>query len=280
MQKLGLAAISVATLCISLSAAAALPQTGMWGIDSEVNGLPGRGIQIDRQDGLTVIASYYGYRSDGSATFYQAVGKITDGKTLIAELVEYKNGPSLGGKPTSGEVARTIGPMVMEFDTASSGSVTLPGEPSKRISPLVYEDHRERLNNSFRVARTEYLLGVEPANLHNLRMQIQGNDIRIETGWATVSCSFIGPLVATGQTFSVSAEGGCVSAGITTKRKIFEDIRVNEAGKLLMKVRDVKLDTSSDKDPLKGDFFGVCVLPLRSIRDIQTVATPCIMATQ
>ena len=109
----------------TIPAVAALPQPGMWSIDAELNGKPGRGIQIDRQDGNVVIATYFGYRPDGSATFYQAVGNIEDGKTFSAPLIEYKNGNPLGthSSTQSGEISQNMGDIQMVFDSEATGQV-------------------------------------------------------------------------------------------------------------------------------------------------------------
>ncbi|RYF43895.1 MAG: hypothetical protein EOO27_43965, partial [Comamonadaceae bacterium] len=146
--------VAVAALAASCAASAALPQPGFWSFDAELNGKPGRGIQIDRQGGETIIVTYYGYRSDGSATFYQASGKVQNETTFTGNLIEYKNGPALGGPITSGEEARTVGPISLEFSTASQGSVTLPGEIKQSMSRYAFQDIRGRLFNNFRVTST------------------------------------------------------------------------------------------------------------------------------
>lgn len=74
------AVFSALVSCLAAPAMAALPDSGMWTIDGELNGKPGRGIQIDRQSGLNVIVTYYGYRTDGSALFLQAAGQLKDEK--------------------------------------------------------------------------------------------------------------------------------------------------------------------------------------------------------
>ncbi|QNN58251.1 hypothetical protein H9K76_05210 [Diaphorobacter ruginosibacter] len=130
--------LSAAALTVSASAIAALPDPGLWAIDGEMNGKPGRGIQIDRQGGETVIASYFGYRADGTAVFYQAVGKITDGKTFNANLIEYKGGTVIGGSVEDATEAKTIGPIQAVFNTDSSGSVTLPGTKPQAFIRLAH----------------------------------------------------------------------------------------------------------------------------------------------
>lgn len=149
MRKLSNTLLMAIAGFTSIPALAALPDPGYWSFDNELNGQPGRGIQIERQGGETVILSYYGYRTDGSATFYQATGKIVGQKTLTADLVEYKNGPAIGGSARSGETSQTIGKVEVKFDTSHSGTITLPGEQEQPISRFVYDDFSQRLQNRF-----------------------------------------------------------------------------------------------------------------------------------
>ena len=272
MNPLTKAAAIAAAWLLSTGASAALPESGLWGVGEEMNGQPGRGVQIDRQGGETVIASYYGYREDGSATFYQAVGRIQDGKTLSADLVEYKNGPVLGGTVRNGEIARTIGPVIMEFETPSSGFITLPGESKKRFSPLVYEDLRGRLNNTFRAVRGNQLMGSNDPTLQNIQMQTQGDRLKVTILNEKYGCTFEGPLVANGGSFSAQTEGGCTSAGIVTMSRKFEDIRVSEDGALSMTIAPV---TDSFRMVFDGTILGMCVLPIPYLRDTRSPATPC-----
>ncbi|WP_395025131.1 hypothetical protein [Comamonas odontotermitis] len=262
---------SYAMFFVSCSAFAALPQTGMWGVDSEVNGKPGRGIQIDRQGGNTVIASYYGYRDDGSATFYQAVGIMEDGKSFTADLVEYKNGTALGKDAKTGEVSRVIGPVSMEFDTPSSGSILLPGETAKRFSPLIYEDTQARLNNSFRVLR----LNETSQNINNLQFSTKSDDITISIGAENYTCKFYGKLVTNGLTFESIASGTCSSGpSISVYSKKFEEITIDEKGTLSMSVSDI-----DPKNPINiainGQYFGRCIKALANIDDTTTIPSPC-----
>ena len=143
--------MAAALAALSFSSLAAMPQPGLWQFNAEVNGQPGRGVQIERAGGRTVILSYFGYRDDGSATFLQAVGPLKDGKTFSAPLLEYKNGKVIGGPLQSGTEAANHGTVTVEFDTATSGAITLPGENKTEFSRFTYEDLTRRLNNTFSV---------------------------------------------------------------------------------------------------------------------------------
>lgn len=61
----------LAALCLGYSgvASAFTPANGLWGINAELNGSPGRGFQIEVEN-ETVVLTYYGYRPDGSSAFF------------------------------------------------------------------------------------------------------------------------------------------------------------------------------------------------------------------
>lgn len=126
------------------------PTSGLWVFDEENNGKPGRGFQIDRQENDIVVVSYYGYRNDGTAVFYQATGSMSNGK-LQANLLEYKNGRQISGEGSSAEVAQNLGEMQIEFSTENIGVVKLPGQSSKTISLYGFSKNNARLANSFKV---------------------------------------------------------------------------------------------------------------------------------
>jgi hypothetical protein len=139
------AVFSAFASCLAAPALAALPDSGMWAIEGELNGKPGRGIQIDRQSGLNVIVTYYGYRTDGSALFLQAAGQLKDEKIFEGELTEYRGGRVLGGPAQNGEVVHVVGPVRIVFDTETSASITLPGEATQVMKRFRFEDHLSRL---------------------------------------------------------------------------------------------------------------------------------------
>ncbi|MEY2953445.1 MAG: hypothetical protein RLZZ401_1532 [Pseudomonadota bacterium] len=113
-----------------------MPAPGTWVVDSELNGQPGRGFNLEVENEILVFA-YYGYRSDGSAVFYSAVGAISQ-NTFTAELVEYKNGKSLGGINQSGSRQGSPGNVTINFTSGLKATITLPGEAAKAISKLSF----------------------------------------------------------------------------------------------------------------------------------------------
>lgn len=125
-----------------------LPDTGLWGFDAEANGQPGRGFQIDKQQGRLILFTYMGYRADGSPTFLQAGGEQAE-STFEGDLVEFRGGTPLGGRLRSAQAAGSAGRMKIVFDTSTTGTLTLPGEAPQRVSRVVYEDNSSRFNATF-----------------------------------------------------------------------------------------------------------------------------------
>lgn len=120
------------------SSAVVTPDSGMWLVSAELNGKPGRGFQIDTQ-GDTLILSFYGYRADGTATFYLASGKFTkDG--FVAPLMEYRDGTAFGQPLKDGREIGSAGEVRVQFSESARGTITLPGEEPKAISRFVFAD--------------------------------------------------------------------------------------------------------------------------------------------
>ncbi|GKS95403.1 hypothetical protein [Acidovorax sp. SUPP2825] len=128
------------------------PEPGIWGFEGEVDGRPGRSLQIDTQQGKAMVVTYVGYRPDGSSLFLQAGGVRADGQTAFSgDLREFRNGPVLGGAQGHGEEAADLGQMRIDFDSATTGTVTLPGDTPRRIARFQYENHTARFNQNYRI---------------------------------------------------------------------------------------------------------------------------------
>jgi hypothetical protein len=223
--------------CLAIPAFAALPEPGYWSFDSELNGKPGRGLQIERQGGETVILSYYGYRTDGTATFYQASGKMAKQETFTADLVEYKNGPALGGSIQSGEVSQPLGTVTVKFDTSQSGTISLPGESQKAISRYVYEDTKQRLHNQFSVS----FFGISNHSgfVHNAKLMLALTEDGLSADLSTpdgVHCEYKGDLKREGSGFASEGQiSPCndffnISQALTYAR--FVNLKVSDDGVL------------------------------------------------
>ena len=258
---------SVFTALVSVSASAALPQPGSWGFDAELNGQPGRGLQIDRQGGTTIIVSYYGYRADGSATFYQASGKIADDyKTFSADLNEYKNGPVLGGAVRSGELAKTMGTVKIEFDTTTTASITLPGEKTQAISLFSFDDYRNRLNNQFNLTAVE--LG--PRRYYSRQSQTKFHqagdalEFNLPIHGNTTPCAFKGDLVRQGAGFTSNGSYVCTFTSSQALGNFkLTGLQVDHLGFL-----SATIYTSPSEDLNKTtvhQLFGICSQPPQAV---------------
>lgn len=123
---------AVITIFFSSSVWAFMPVGGMWNIDSEMNGSPGRGFNIEVENEV-VIFLYYGYRSDGSSLFYYAAGPIVN-NTFSADLLDINGGTPIGAVYRSGTVSGSPGKITISFSSGKHGLITLPGESPKAIS--------------------------------------------------------------------------------------------------------------------------------------------------
>ena len=217
----------------AISSFAAMPQSGLWNVQSELNGKIGRGIHIERQGGETVIASYFGYRADGSSLFYQTVGKVKDG-IFSADFVEYKNGPTLGGATKNGEVSKVLGPVTIEFGTNASGNITLPGEEKKAFVLFTFEDHRKRLNNTFTLKSIQ--IGTDRAPIEGI-ISFQAGENTLTAKLNSVDqniCTYQGGLSQSGGFFNSAGRWFCSTDIGTTQPQFhrFENLNVDESGTL------------------------------------------------
>ncbi len=216
---------------ISSPALAVFPDPGMWAIGDEADGKPGRGIQLDRQGGKTLIFTYFGYREDGSATFMQASGQLVGGKTFVGELVEFKNGRALGGAARSGEIAKVVGPMAVTFNSTTTGTITLPGEPPQKFGRFQFESNLEGLQNRWFAAATAgpfaYL------NAAEVLLDLQGEMLRMELNWGQPknTCTHTGDLIPAGKGFRSQGVVSCNYENSPTRYRI-EDLQVDEYGML------------------------------------------------
>lgn len=110
--------VALLLLLISSSALAFMPATGLWGVDSEDNGLPGRGFQIEAENGIIVL-TYFGYRSDGSSVFYIASGPIIN-NNFTSALLNIQGGISLGGVHKDASISGSPGLVTIIFQAEST----------------------------------------------------------------------------------------------------------------------------------------------------------------
>lgn len=112
------------------------PARGLWGIDAEMNGQPGRGFTIEAQ-GDTFVMTVFGYSDNGRGDFYQAVGPLA-GQSFSGTLETFRNGTSFGAPWTPATSAGSRGGVTLRFSDATHGTITLPGEPARNISKFVW----------------------------------------------------------------------------------------------------------------------------------------------
>ena len=228
----GLMAAALAAF-ISTPALAILPDSGMWSIGAELNGKPGRGIQIDRQGGSTLILTYFGYRADGSSLFLQAAGTLKDGKQFDGVLTEYRNGRALGGQPRDGEFAQEAGPVRIVFDSSTTATITLPGEAPQRLQRFQFEDLRNRLNFTFFHSSAQDYARMSSSG--EITFNVDANSlIAVERSNAgSIACEYSGNLQPTGDSFSSEGTAQCFF-GATSQAYLYNmrELKVDEFGAL------------------------------------------------
>jgi len=112
------------------------PLGGLWVVDAENNGQPGRGFQIEVQSGVVVV-TVYGYEAAGNSIFYLGSGALSGG-SFSADLNYYRDGMSFGSPQKSATLAGSAGKVSMSFSDSSHGTITFPGEAPKAISKFVW----------------------------------------------------------------------------------------------------------------------------------------------
>lgn len=128
--------LAAALTAAHIGAYAFMPAPGVWIVDAESNGQPGRGFQIDVENEYMVFY-YNGYRADGSSLFYVAIGQIQNNQ-FVAPLTEYKGGTPIGAAYRPATASGSPGNVGITFTNGTRGVVTFPGEAPKTISKLSF----------------------------------------------------------------------------------------------------------------------------------------------
>lgn len=252
-------AAAVPALAQTANAAPVEPEPGMWAFDGELNGKPGRSLQIDMQNGRAMIVSYLGYRGDGSAVFLQASGqRASDASAFQGTLQEFRNGPAIGagGSASGGELAATTGPIQITFDSATTGTVTLPGDVPRRISRFHYEEYPIRFSNQFAVYGNfdRFVDAIVPVTL----------DVKAENGVftmkyihnGTAQCDFSGTYRLVGGGLQSEGKVACNSslAGPADGTYWIERFTVSRAGMVTG-----RMYLARDAVRARVDFAGACL---------------------
>lgn len=103
-----------------------VPEPGLWGISSELNGKPGRGMVMDLQ-ASTLFMQMYAYEPDGSPTFRVGMGEFKNGTSTLA-MQKVRGGRYFGSGALSGALAGSDGNAQVRFTSTTTGQIRLPGE--------------------------------------------------------------------------------------------------------------------------------------------------------
>lgn len=155
-------------------------QNGTWVVTSEVDGKPGRGMTIDAQDGMLVLA-VYNYEISGQPSFHLATGKMT-GNHFSGSLTRYENGRYFGSGPLDAQEGGSAGIVQIDFDTGSTGTIQFPGEPAVAISRFNFDEIAAGLLSRSKV-NEQWLMAELDADGRPV------NALLIHTGETTVSPS-------------------------------------------------------------------------------------------
>lgn len=114
-----------------------VPRTGLWAVDAEMDGSPGRGFQLDARNGVLVL-TFFGYEASGAGRFWLSSGPLSDG-AFSGMLMAYDGGTAFGGPLRSAHVAGEAGTVALSLATAKHGVIVLPGESPKPVSRFVFD---------------------------------------------------------------------------------------------------------------------------------------------
>lgn len=110
------------------------PVDGLWIINEENNGKPGRGFQIEIQNEFIVL-TFYGYDQTGADAWWLASGSFPAGSNQITmALGAYEGGMAFGDSLQDATYLGPEGQVTISFNSGNSGAICLPGEPCKAIN--------------------------------------------------------------------------------------------------------------------------------------------------
>jgi hypothetical protein len=253
------AAVSLSfAMGLPLTAQALQPESGMWAVDGEITGKPGRGLQIDAQGGRNIIVTYFGYREDGSSLFLQASGPRQDDGTFTGQLVEFQGGRALGSTARDGQVRRVVGTISIAFDSATTGSVALPGEPAARMTRFQYEDHTARFNREGRYAISYALATFGSLLPATVTFKLEnGNFFMRRSTTDAETCEYTGRYQPAGQGIKADGTFACAQATSSSSGTFStEEMEVDEQGSY--KAVIWKQTQGSSINPSAEYHYGLC----------------------
>lgn len=222
-----------AALLQPTAALAVQPESGMWNLAGEVTGKPGRGLQIDSQGGQYLIVTYFGYREDGSSMFLQASGPKQENGTFVGDLVEFEGGRALGAPAKDGQARRVVGSISLAFDSATSGSVTLPGEQATQIQRFQYENPVARFTQEGRFSIAYSIGSFGVLSNATVTFKLEGTSFFMrKTGSETSeTCEYTGAYQLAGQGIRAEGTYSCASQiGSSNGTFRTEQMAVNDQG--------------------------------------------------
>ena len=127
--------LSIALMLFAGSVLAFQPRTGHWWDPAE----PGRGFNIDIQDGVMVL-TVYTYDVAGNAQWYLASGNMTNGQgNFTGTLDRYVNGQCVVCNFRPAQLEGNDGLVSVAFTSEVSAVVTLPGNHVSYIEPFNFK---------------------------------------------------------------------------------------------------------------------------------------------
>ncbi|WP_312834503.1 hypothetical protein [Comamonas sp.] len=227
MMKIKSSVMLAACAVMASHVFAVQPQNGFWAIDGELTGKPGRGFQIDVQ-GKTLVFSYYGYRPEGTATFYLSSGPYED-SAYVGKLFEYKNGTVLGEPHKDGAEQGSPGWVFLNFNDATRGTIILPGDnrafpisrftfsdPSAKFAGKQFKGSGYRIGTfSDTPTKFDFVLN---AGTFNLRRDAFPSDV----------CNFSGTYTVQGT--DIESTGNYQCSDFSTGTYIARNLRVDDNG--------------------------------------------------
>lgn len=228
MKKFSMLLAGLLFSTISFADPLVLPAPGLWNIDEELNGQPGRGFQIELQ-GDVIVFTYFGYTEQGDATFYIADG-FFNGVLFLGEMIEVAGGTALGGEFQNGQVVENIGIVRLEFDSPTTGTIRLPGEEEKEISKYAFSDPKKLFETDEDYEGVVYSAGIFNMDDSTYTFTFEEEaQITIERNSRFNSdCVYSGFYVAAGN--GLHATGTYVCSDNTTGEFVADGLTVNSLG--------------------------------------------------
>jgi hypothetical protein len=213
-------------LAATTSAGASIPQPGLWIVDAEATGKPGRGFQIDLQN-RTLVFTYYGYKFGGAPTFFLASGPLTDAGSFEAQLMEYQGGTTLGGPQQDAVAKNSAGLVSVRFVSPTAGLITFPGEPEKSISRFSFADTSVRLKSG-NFDGVTYGISSSPDSTKFTFSLSNGSLTLTRAATIAGTCTFNGTYTLAGTALQSSGTYSCSDATNGTYRA--DGLQVDENG--------------------------------------------------